>query len=65
MSIAAKIRSPNSQLRAKALKGPYDHDVPVLAVYQGLKLKAVVFGYACHSTVQFFSGDFRLFPDRP
>ena len=47
-----------------ALKGPVDHDVPVLAVYDGLKLKAVVFGYACHSTTlsfQKFSGDFAGF----
>ena len=54
------------QLRAEGavLKGPYDHDVPVLAVYQGLKLKAVVFGYACHSTVLSFyqfSGDYSGF----
>lgn len=34
------------------LKGPVDHDVPVLAVRspEG-KLRAVTFGYACHSTV--------------
>lgn len=34
------------------LKGPTDHDVPVLAVRspEG-KLRAVAFGYACHSTV--------------
>jgi hypothetical protein len=44
------------------LKGPVDHDVPVLAV-RGLKgqLRAVVFGYACHATVLSFyqwSGDY-------
>ena len=40
------------ELRKKGqLKGPSDHDVPVLAVRtpEG-KLLAVVFGYACHST---------------
>jgi hypothetical protein len=50
-------------LRAKgALKGPVDHDVPVLAV-RGAdgKLRGVVFGYACHATVmsyQKWSGDY-------
>jgi hypothetical protein len=33
-----------------ALKGPYDHDVPVLAVKQDGKLIAAAFGYACHNT---------------
>ena len=44
------------------LKGPIDHDVPVLAVRDGEgKLTAVVFGYACHATVLSFnqwSGDY-------
>lgn len=37
------------------LKGPVDHQVPVLAVRdpQG-KLRAIVFGYACHATVLSF-----------
>ena len=51
-------------IAANALKGPIDHDVPVLAVYKGLELKAVVFGYACHSTtlgIQKFSGDYSGF----
>ena len=51
-------------IAANALKGPIDHDVPVLAVYKGLNLKAVVFGYACHSTTlsfQQFSGDYSGF----
>jgi hypothetical protein len=51
-------------IAAQALKGPVDHDVPVLAVYKGLELKAVVFGYACHSTtlgIQKFSGDYSGF----
>ncbi len=40
------------QLRAEGkLRGPSDHDVPVLAVRDSAgKLKAVVFGYACHAT---------------
>jgi neutral ceramidase len=34
------------------LKGPVDHDVPVLAVRaKDGKLRAVLFGYACHATV--------------
>jgi len=43
------------------LVGPIDHDVPVLAVRAGDKLKAVLFGYACHATVLSFyqwSGDY-------
>jgi neutral ceramidase len=45
-----------------ALKGPVDHEVPVLRV-AGLdgKLRAVAFGYACHATVLPFyewSGDY-------
>lgn len=37
--------------RTKALKGPVDHSVPVLAVHTAdHKLMAVVFGYACHNT---------------
>ena len=40
-------------LREKgALKGPTDHDVPVLAVRDATgKLLGVAFGYACHATV--------------
>jgi hypothetical protein len=50
-------------LREKGqLKGPVDHDLPVLAVHDsGGKLRAVLFGYACHSTVLAFtkwSGDY-------
>jgi hypothetical protein len=44
------------------LKGPVDHDVPVLAVRDlSGKLQAVLFGYACHATVLPFyewSGDY-------
>jgi hypothetical protein len=47
---------------AGQLKGPVDHDLPVLAVRdpQG-KLRAIVCGYACHATVLSFyqwSGDY-------
>lgn len=40
------------QLRAEGkLQGPFDHDVPVLAVRDASgNLQAVVFGYACHAT---------------
>ncbi|MDY0170279.1 MAG: neutral/alkaline non-lysosomal ceramidase N-terminal domain-containing protein [Thermoguttaceae bacterium] len=45
-----------------ALKGPHDHDVPVLAVRTAAgRLKAVAFGYACHATVlsdQSWCGDY-------
>jgi neutral ceramidase len=48
-----------------ALKGPVDHSVPVLAVcLPGGKLKAVLFGYACHNTVMDFNrwcGDYAGF----
>ena len=47
------------------LKGPVDHSVPVLAVFlPDGKLKAVLFGYACHNTVMDFynwSGDYAGF----
>jgi hypothetical protein len=50
------------------LKGPVDHDVPVLAVRDGAgKVRAVVFGYACHATVLSFyqwSGDYPAFAQR-
>ena len=37
---------------AGQLKGPFDHDVPVLAVRNAEgKLISVLFGYACHATV--------------
>lgn len=40
------------RLRADgALRGPFDHDVPVLTVKDQDKIVAVVFGYACHNTV--------------
>jgi len=49
---------------AGALAGPFDHDVPVLAVHKNKKLAAVVFGYACHCTVLSsyeWSGDYAGF----
>jgi neutral ceramidase len=57
------------KLRAAGLlKGPVDHDVPVLAVrLPSGKLKAVVFGYACHATVLSdtkWSGDYPGFAQR-
>lgn len=50
-------------LREKGLlKGPVDHDVPVLAARDAKgKLTGVVFGYACHATVMSYmkwSGDY-------
>jgi hypothetical protein len=46
----------------RQLKGPTDHDVPVLAAHHDKgKLKGVVFGYACHATVlsyQKWCGDY-------
>jgi neutral ceramidase len=56
-------RSGNSDVYLP--RGPVDHDVPVLAVEspEG-KLRAVVFGYACHNTtLQFYqwSGDYAGF----
>jgi hypothetical protein len=43
-------------IRAKnELKGPIDHDVPLLAVRDSeSNLKALVFGYACHNTTLSF-----------
>lgn len=50
------------------LKGPVDHDVPVLAVRDASgKLIAVAFGYACHATVMSFnewSGDYPGFAQK-
>jgi len=52
-----------TMLREKGLlKGPVDHDVPVLAARDAKEnLKGVVFGYACHATVMAYmkwSGDY-------
>ena len=47
---------------AGTLKGPSDHDVPVLAIHsEEGELRGVVFGYACHSTTlsgNQWSGDY-------
>ena len=59
---------PRLRKEGKALKGPVDHDVPVLAVQDpGGELRAVIFGYACHCTVLGFyrwSGDYAGFAQR-
>ncbi|MBX3422304.1 MAG: hypothetical protein KF752_12190 [Pirellulaceae bacterium] len=39
-------RGPDS----RPLPGPVDHDVPVLAVKSAGRLRAIVFGYSCHTT---------------
>ncbi len=53
---------PSLREQGKELKGPVDHDVPVLAVRSPKgALRAVVFGYACHATTLSFyqfSGDY-------
>jgi neutral ceramidase len=41
-----RARGPES----RALPGPVDHDVPVLAVRSGEKLRGIMFGYSCHTT---------------
>ncbi len=49
---------------AGQLRGPVDHDVPVLSVKQDGKLVAVLFGYACHCTTlsgMLWSGDYAGF----
>lgn len=39
------------QLRAEGkLKGPFDHDVPVLVMKKKGQVRGIAFGYACHST---------------
>ncbi|WP_437205787.1 neutral/alkaline non-lysosomal ceramidase N-terminal domain-containing protein [Planctomicrobium sp. SH664] len=52
-------------LRAEGrLKGPSDHDVPVLVVRQNGKPTTIVFGYACHNTTlssMQWSGDYAGF----
>ena len=52
-------------LRANGqLKGPHDHDVPVLLMRQDNELKGIIFGYACHCTTLSsfeWSGDYAGF----
>jgi hypothetical protein len=49
-------------LKEGKLRGPVDHDLPVLTVYDAKeKQKAIICGYACHATVLDFyqwSGDY-------
>ncbi len=53
---------PKMRAEGTPLKGPVDHDVPILAVKDaGGNLKAIFFGYACHATTLAtteWSGDF-------
>lgn len=47
---------PGLLARGEALKGPVDHDVPVLTVTNAEgKLTAILFGYACHPTTLSFT----------
>jgi len=46
---------PTLRAQGVTLKGPFDHDVPVLALHDADgRLKSVVFGYACHATTMGF-----------
>lgn len=46
-----EVEVPDRQARGEALNGPVDHSVPVLQVTGPAgELRAVVFGYACHTT---------------
>lgn len=46
-----EVEVPERQARGEALNGPVDHTVPVLQVRDPAgSLRAVVFGYACHTT---------------
>jgi hypothetical protein len=47
-----RLPSPKGYLNSPNPDGPVDHDVPVLRVTSpdGKRLRAVVFGYACHNT---------------
>ena len=56
-SVAINRRTPTERgfLNHPNPHGPVDHTVPVLAAHDGAgKLKAVVFGYACHNTTMSF-----------
>lgn len=54
---------PTLRAQGIPLKGPIDHDVPVLAVYDADgRLKSVVFGYACHATTMGFQKWFADYP---
>jgi len=53
---------------AGQLKGPHDHDVPVLRVTDAAgKVRAIVFGYACHATTldwMRWSGDYPAYAQK-
>jgi hypothetical protein len=50
--------TPKGYQNAPNSEGPVDHDVPVLRVQDGAgKLRAVLFGYACHNTCM---GDYKF-----
>jgi len=55
-----ELEVPKIRAAGEALKGPSDHDVPVLIVHEtgnlnpNGKVKAIVFGYACHATTLSF-----------
>ena len=56
---------PKLREEGKTLKGPNDHDVPVLAVYDPKgPLRAVAFGYACHATTLSFQNWSADYPGR-
>ncbi len=56
---------PGIRFQQKELQGPVSHDVPVLSIRRADgKLKAIVFGYACHNTTLSFNrwcGDYAGF----
>jgi neutral ceramidase len=46
---------PAIRAAGRPLRGPFDHDVPVLAIHdEAGHVRAAVFGYACHATVLSF-----------
>lgn len=54
---------PTLRAQGTPLKGPIDHDVPVLALHDADgRLKSVVFGYACHATTMGFQKWFADYP---
>ena len=43
---------PAVRAAGRPLRGPFDHDVPVLAIHdEAGGIRAAIFGYACHATV--------------
>jgi len=46
---------PAIRAAGRPLRGPFDHDVPVLAIHdESGGIRAAIFGYACHATVLSF-----------